>query len=371
MFIKPQLVAIFLVFTSFFVVAQTSSCLDILPNPDTANPALSEFDRYIIVLGTLKFYAEQGVSDAQMVHAASIGAELLDNNEDGVIDDLELGEQLQSVNSVMPLFVHEGSPAEDAMMDNWDDTFCLSAVLYSDEISPWAPVDWFEDACLEEILHTINACGHVEIYPETFALETPGASQLCQAMDFARGGQFIGVPGSYPEEAWYHYDDVTCDYQCMAIEYLYWCIATDMGVLNTPDICSAIEEEWEPCSPGLFEDVDVMMHAIVNNPAYKLPQLAPDGIYCPTVDVSQINLSDPSVYPNPSDGRVKIHFNSLVDQVSRVLISDSSGRTVIAQNVTISTPLLVVDVPESKGCFMLTLFSQSGESLFTTTLIID
>ena len=88
--------------TSVASLAQTSSCLDILPNPDAGNPSFSEFDRYINVLGTIKFYAEPGVSDAKLIHAASIGAELLDNDEDGLIDDVELGEQLSLVNSIMP-----------------------------------------------------------------------------------------------------------------------------------------------------------------------------------------------------------------------------------------------------------------------------
>ena len=369
---KKQYTFVFLfLLTAAVPLAQTSSCLDILANPDVQNPSLSEFDRYIDVLGTIKFYAEPGVSDAQLLHAASIGAELLDNDENGVVDDLDLAEQLISINAVMPLFSEEGSPAENAMMDNWDDSFCVSAVLYSQEIAPWAPVDWFEDASLEEILHTINVCGHVELYPAIFALDTPGASQLCQAMDLARGGQFLGVPGSYPEEAWYHYTDVTCDYQCMAIEYLYWCIATDMGVLNTPEICTAIEEEWEPCSPELFENVDVMMHSIVNNAAYKLPQLAPNGIYCPTNDVPQVIMNDPEVFPNPSNGRLIIQLNSLTTKVSSVMVSDYSGRAVMSHNVNGYSPMLVLDLPEAKGYYIMTFLSNSGESLYTTNLIIE
>ena len=73
--------------------------------------------------------------------------------------------------------------------------------------------------------------GHTNIYPSAFSLQ-PNSSLLTEAMDMARGGQFIQHPGSYPQEAWYHYDDYTCDYECMAVEYLYWCIVTDMGILS-------------------------------------------------------------------------------------------------------------------------------------------
>ena len=370
--IKKLIILSLLAFTlPVFTLAQTTSCLDILPNPDVTQPAFAEFDRYINVLEVLKFYAEPGVSDAQLLHSASIGAELLDNDENGIIDDIILGEQLMLVNAVMPLFLEEGSSAEDAVMDNWDESFCVSAVLYSAEIAPWAPVDWFEDACLEEILHTINSCGHVEIYPSAFALLPPGFSQICQAMDVARGGQFLGVPGSYPDDAWYHYDDVTCDYECMAIEYLYWSIVTDMGVLDTPDICDAIAEEWEPCSPELFESMDPMMHSIVNNPDYKLPQLAPDGIYCPKVDVPTFIMQSPSLYPNPSQGSLTIELNYLAAKVSRISISDSSGREAFSQDINTNESIIILDLPKSKGLYFLCLTSERGESIYNSTLIVE
>ena len=100
-------------------------------------------------------------------------------------------------------------------------------------------------------------------------------------MDVARGGQFISVPSSYPEESWYHYDDVTCDYGCMAIEYVYWAQVSLMGLLNDPETCNGIANEWELCSPTLFEAGDVLMHALITDPAYKLPRFAPDGTYLP------------------------------------------------------------------------------------------
>ena len=43
-------------------------------------------------------------------------------------------------------------------------------------------------------------------------------------MDTARGGKFTSVPASYPASAWYTYNDSTCTYTCMAVEYIYWAI---------------------------------------------------------------------------------------------------------------------------------------------------
>ncbi len=350
--------------------SQTTSCLEILPNPNLSSPAFQEFDRFVEVLGVLQFYAEPGVSDAQLLHAASIGAELLDNNEDGLIDDVELGEQLANVNATMPLFLAENSPAEQAMMDNFDDTFCVHAVLYSDEIAPDSPLDWFAEASLEEILHTINGCGHTELYPSMFALWPAGASQLAQAMDLARGGQFLGIPGSYPDEAWFHYTDVTCDYECQAIEYLYWALATNMGVLNSPEICDAIAEEWELCSPELLASVDLMMYSIITNPLNKLPQQAPDGVYCPVVSVSETAIQGaPNVFPNPSNDQVVIDLNALSSRAKFIVVTDSSGREILSQILNPNAQRVILDGDLVSGVYILSIYADA--LLYSTSLIVN
>jgi hypothetical protein len=101
-------------------------------------------------------------------------------------------------------------------------------------------------------------------------------------MDVARGGQWKDFPESYPEEAWYHYDDQTCDYECMAIEYIYWAQVSNMGILDDPDTCSGIANEWELCSRSLLQEGDVLVYALITDPNQALPQLAPDGVYAPT-----------------------------------------------------------------------------------------
>ena len=128
-------------------------------------------------------------------------------------------------------------------------------------------------------MHVINVVGHTNIYPNAFSLQ-PNSSLLTEAMDMARGGQFIQHPGSYPEEAWYHYDDYTCDYECMAIEYLYWCIVSNMGLLDNNFICNGISNEWELCTQQDFQNTDLLMYAILTDSEYHIPQLAPDGNYC-------------------------------------------------------------------------------------------
>ena len=279
---------ILMVLALTFLFSQNEVCFDVLDNPYPNDQALSSFTKYINVLDCIDIYAESQISDSKILHAAAIAAELLDNNEDGIVDDPEVEYYLRNLNAMMPIFNSEWSSGQDNVFDYYDG--CISAALYRNEIDPSQPGHWGDDASVEEILHTINACGQLEVYPEVFGLD-PNSSLMSDAMDIARGGQFLSVPNNYPEEAWYHYDDWTCDYQCMGIEYLYWCIVTDMGILNDTQTCNGIANEWEPCTPELFESTDIAMYAIVNDPQYKLPQLAPDGNYCPSESVlGDLNL---------------------------------------------------------------------------------
>ena len=258
--------------------SSNSSMFTIKDNPNIDQPAYQCFNKFIEVFG-LGVFAESGITDSQMIHAATVLAELLDNDEDGVVDDTALHNRLLEVNATVPMFNAEGSPAEYYMMEHYQGEG-IGAVLYSDEVDPNQTGRWGDDASVEEIMHTINMVGHVHIYPNAFGLE-PNSSLLTEAMDVARGGQFLEVPSSYPNEAWYHYTDTTCEYGCMAGEYIYWAQVTNMGILNDTETCDGIADEWEPCSKELLESMDILIYDLVTDPLYKLPQIAPDGVYSP------------------------------------------------------------------------------------------
>ena len=256
--------------------SEESTSLSIVSNPDIEE--FSMFDRKVDVFG-LGIYAEEGIRDAQLLHAAYIMAELLDNDEDGIVDDESLLVRLQQSSAFMPIFTDEGSEAENLLFESYNGSGA-GAALYGQEVDEENPGRWGYDASVEEIMHTINSVGHVYVYPEAFQL-APNSSLMSDAMDIARGGQFETIPAEYPEESWYHYDDETCDYSCMAIEYMYWAQVSWMGLLNEDDICSGIANEWEACTPEIFQDVDTTMHSIITDTKYVLPQNAPDGVYNP------------------------------------------------------------------------------------------
>ncbi len=329
---KNLLIFISIVFIPISLFSQNDVCFELEENPYPNHPAFGIFSKYVNVLDCIHIYAESNISDEKVLHVASVAAELLDNNEDGTVDDPLIEASLTELNTIMPVFQSENGNSIDTFFDNLGDDGCTGAVLFRNEIDPNQPGYWGSDATVEEVLHTINSCGHVEVYPSLYALE-PNSSYLTAAMDIARGGQFITMPNSYPDEAWYHYDDWTCEYDCMAMEYLYWCIVTYMGILSDAQTCAGISNEWEPCTPELFESTDTLMFNLVNDTENMLPQLAPDGNYCPAnVGIGKnTKLSSFPIlynYPNPFNPVTHLRYNLPEDALVNITIYDMMGRQV-------------------------------------------
>ena len=283
-----KLLSLLIIFPLLVSAQQNTVCFTIDPNPNTNSPALAPFTKYVDVLGCFSIYAENSIPDAKVLHAAAVAAELLDNNEDGIVDDPLIEAQLISENALMPIFFQDGNAAMNTFGNNYNSNG-VSAVLYNDEIDPSQTGHWGDDASVEEIMHTINHVGHTNVYPNAFSLQV-NSSLLTAAMDVARGGQFMSVPNNYPASAWYHYDDQTCDYECMAIEYIYWAQVSNMGILDDAQTASGIANEWEPYNATLLQSMDVLIYALITDPAYKLPLLAPDGNYCPNPSaITEVN----------------------------------------------------------------------------------
>lgn len=288
----------------FLGISQNIVCFTIDPNPNSNDPALAPFTKYVDVLGCFSIYAESTISDAKVLHAAAVAAELLDNNEDGIVDDPLIKAQLIIENALMPIFFQDGNSAMNTFANNYYGNG-VSAVLFNDEIDPSQTGHWGDDATVEEVIHTINHVGHTNVYPNAFSMQ-PNSSLMSAAMDSARGGQFTIIPNPYPASAWYHYDDYTCDYECMAIEYMYWAIVSYMGILDDAQTAAGIANEWEAYNATLLQSMDVLMYALITDPAYKLPLLAPDGNYCPsTTSVTEINKNKSLVKITDILGREK------------------------------------------------------------------
>lgn len=232
----------------------------------------SSFNRKVEVFG-IPIYAKKRVDDLKLLHAANILAQYLDNDEDGAVDNELVHASLLDQTAFMFMWNSKSDMVFASLPDN-----AQGQDLGSDETS----IDWHSnghtgqfDAALEEVLHLITHVGYSSVYPGIFG-EYHGTS-LCNAMDVARGGYFEVIPDEYPDAAWYHYDDFTCDYSCMATEYLYWALTSHLGAQSNRQ--DEIAHEWELISPELLQVQDSLIFALLTNEEYKLPSILPDGTY--------------------------------------------------------------------------------------------
>jgi hypothetical protein len=223
-------------------------------------------NRKVEVLG-VPIYAYANVEDVKLLHAANIMAQYLDNDEDGVVDNPALLSALISSNAALYMWKQEGQQGSINAQD-----------LGADESVP----AWHNnghtsrfDAALEEIWHVITHSGFANTYPDAFG-EDAGTS-LTNAMDIARGGRFQSVPSPYPGGAWYTYDDQTCDYGCMATEYIYWAMTSVLGAQENR--AGEIHQEWKLNTKAKVQQMDTAIYQLLTDPQYVFPIVLPDGTY--------------------------------------------------------------------------------------------
>lgn len=226
------------------------------------------FTKQIEVFG-LHIYATNTTGDDKLLHAANILAEYIDNDEDGLPDNPKIMSALLERNGaiVMRKTEHE-RPAGP-----WPH----GQGLWDEETIPDGRAQGRFDAALEEILHMVTDDGWEAAYPQVFG-GWPG-SEVAQAMDLARGGQYQKVPDKYPEGAWYSYDDETCHYSCQVAEYIYWTLTSILGAQDYPGRLEQIGREWRLNTREKVKEQDPAVYAILTNPEYKLPTVLPDGKY--------------------------------------------------------------------------------------------
>ena len=148
----------------------------------------------------------------------------------------------------------------------------------------------------------ITSVGYSQMYPEYFGENA--TSQISNHMDSARGGHFeetsledceddgpsedwqsgqCAMPplGQYARDAWYSYEDTTCDYACMITEYFYWSLTSLLGAHTGDQRCNEIEHEWDLCTAKEVKLKDPAIYNLLTDPKFALPKILPDGIYNP------------------------------------------------------------------------------------------
>ena len=250
------------------------------------------FNRFINVFGVYVAATEDAPLD-YVTHTANVLAQYIDNNEDGIPDDPKVLEILVKERFIVPIWSEKDRETfwecNNHIPD--EDHISMAASMYYDG-DQWA-IGGIEktgtwDTNLEEVWHIVSV-GWSEAYPEYFGEKFKDEekrnevipSKLLDAMDAARGGQFISIPNSYPADAWYAYYDSTCDYICMAHEYFYWILMSNIDALD-PSItskCSRSSDEWNICTKSELMRKDILAYELLNNYGFNLPTVIPDGSY--------------------------------------------------------------------------------------------
>jgi hypothetical protein len=234
------------------------------------------FDKHIDVFG-VHIVATPATSAAAIRHAAGVMAQYLDNDADGGADDPDVIRSLTGRTATLVMGRDERDMERSGLFDaDIPDDLQAFQDLYEEETNQPGRFD----AALEEVHHLLYDYGWASVYPQRLGFE--GSTDLTEAMDAARGGHFEGVPNRYPEEAWYHYDDRTCEYECMVTEYIYWPHTTLLGAQSDASRCREIEREWEPCTPESLRATDAAVVTLLEDPELGLPSALPDGVYSPS-----------------------------------------------------------------------------------------
>lgn len=233
---------------------------------------MSAFNKKVVVFG-IDIYAVAGVEDIKLLHAANVMAQYLDNNEDGVVDNQAVLDKMLENKAFLFMWASQSdlnsiNPPSGRIGQDLGNEETVPNFVANGKTGRF-------DASLEEVWHIITNAGYSKAYPAVFG-ESVG-STLSNAMDKARGGQFTTIPNPYPSQAWYTYNDTTCDYNCQNTEYFYWAMTSILGA--QVNRLGEIQQEWKLNTKDKVQTTDTDVYALLTNAQYKLPTVLPDGTY--------------------------------------------------------------------------------------------
>ncbi len=248
----------------------------------SGDKAFDIFAKKVDVFG-VSIYATQYVSDTVLTHVAGVLAQYLDNNEDGLADEPQVVARLKKDRAAMVLF----KKPDSALFKKFDRLFDPDKDkrpvqdLYASEVVLVNGDKGRFDETLEEVLHLITHAGWGKAYPHVFAEKHHSA--IADAMDKARGGYFKKSPKHYPANAWYTYDDKTCDYGCQITEYTYWLLTSFLSKpgrgQDFKGRYAEIKREWRPNNHIKVVKMDRLGAKILKSKRYHLPKRLPNGLY--------------------------------------------------------------------------------------------
>ena len=209
-------------------------------------------------------WAVEKFSEPLLRHVASIAAEYLDNNEDGVVDNPAVNAALVDNYAAMYLVDEFDKFSKFDMSDSSAIHRMKTTVAqHSGETHPQALLT--DDVTLEEVLHLIQQAGYGVAYPALRAQTPDGPLPNNLLTDAMRIAQQNG--------------DYTRFDSAAGSEYFYWGLTTLLGAQSLPGSHCARAGEYKLCTPAELQARNPTFYALLTNPSYKLPTRLPDGRY--------------------------------------------------------------------------------------------
>ena len=282
---QVRYVGLFLLFFSYSLMAQPF--FEVQPTSKAPQGFDRLFTKQVEIFG-ISIFATTKTPDSKLLHAADLLAQYLDNDNDGQPDNQLV---IQAIHQSKGAVVMSATRQEADEIDVhrhipekvWGNMTILG--LYAEETHPDGAEQGLFDAAYEEILHLITSAGYANAYPSIFGEKRGTAIAL--AMDQARGGYFRRVPRKYPDQAWYTYDDRSCDYGCQITEYIYWGITPILGAQDFPGRLDHIYQEWRLNTAAKVKVGDPTLYQLLTDLQYAFPTKLPDGKYNPQPDPTE------------------------------------------------------------------------------------
>ena len=245
------------------------------------------YNKYLSVFG-VPVLATNKTSDSSFAQAASVLAQYIDNDQDGIEDNQDLVKSIIDSKSVLLITENEAEYTNTGSLFNsvWENGGYNARVIYTTG-------SFAEAEGVEQIFHFVSSGGYSNLDTGVFGLKS--GSVIAELTDLARSGHFESVPqdntygggpanGRYPSGAWFHSADSTCGYSCQVNQYIWWGVSTLMGFNEAR--CSNVSGEWghqdypsQLCSKTGLYVRDLNLYDLLTASGYRFPTVSPSGEY--------------------------------------------------------------------------------------------
>ena len=200
------------------------------------------------------------INTSTIQHAVNVTAEWLDNDNNGIADDIPVINALQQQTAILVLTQNGlGFFASRRLNHYYQD-------LYAHETNPKNQ----RDASQEEIHHLIVNLGWGVAYPDIFS-------------DYSNSKMFQ-IYNTAEQKGYYHYDDPTCNRACKSVEFHYLGTASYLGA--KADV--AHDEIRLKTRTALMQKLPEFIR-VIESPKYNYPKYKwPTGIYTHTQNIVKL-----------------------------------------------------------------------------------